>query len=102
MDKRAYEGQGYAWAAEDYSGTATIGTPDNPTGSYAFAVEYSRAYRLYHAEKLTHMTSVQAAYRAWQASGGRTIWAETADDKKYQRAVTADWCEQHKAATSAT
>lgn len=64
---------GYAWAAEDYSKVTTAPSPSGTLGFLAFAEAFTYGYAELNAEKRTHMISVQDAYKAWQASGGKTI-----------------------------
>ena len=68
---------GYAWGAEDFSGTRTISPSDLP-GTLAFAEAFAAGWDDFNAERRHHMTNVTDAYRRWQESRGQTIFASAA------------------------
>lgn len=65
---------GYAWGAEDFSGTRTVSPTEMP-GTLAFADAYADGWDAFNADRRHYMTNVGDAYRRWQESGGLTIWA---------------------------
>jgi hypothetical protein len=68
---------GYAWGAEDFSGTKTASPTDLP-GTLAFAEAFAAGWDDFNAERRHHMTNVMDAYRRWQESAGASIFAATA------------------------
>jgi hypothetical protein len=60
---------GYAWAAEDFTGTRTWSTPQDPAGAYAFALAYATSRDEYDAGRRGSHPSVSHAYATWQRTG---------------------------------
>jgi hypothetical protein len=73
-----FQALGYAWGHEDASGDCTWATPENPTGSFAFATAYAQGWDEYNEDWRGMMTSLRSAYARWQATGpdNMTIWDE--------------------------
>jgi hypothetical protein len=67
---------GYAWAAEDFSGTRTLSPTDAP-GTLTFAEAFGAAWDEFNAGERGHMIPVMDAYRRWQESAGASIFAAT-------------------------
>jgi hypothetical protein len=66
----------YAWGCEDTSSTKTAYRPElgQVSGDWAFGEAYAQGQDDYNSERRGDMTSVQAAYGNWQASGGRSVF----------------------------
>jgi hypothetical protein len=64
---------GYAWGAEDSSGTRTF-APAGMVGTIAFAEAFAGAWEAFNTERIHHMVPVHVAYRRWNETGGRTVF----------------------------
>ena len=60
---------GYAWGNEDAGGSITW------EGAFSFATAYARGWDEFNQEKRGYMIPVSDAYRTWNATHGRTIFA---------------------------
>lgn len=64
---------GYAAGREDASNVKTV-APGGETGFIAFARAYAQAWDEYNNDRRGFMPPARAAYAAWQASKGMTIF----------------------------
>lgn len=69
---------GYAAGREDASGVKTVPAADRPVlpGFLTFADAFAQGWDDFNNERRFSMTNAQAAYEAWQASEGRTIFKD--------------------------
>lgn len=80
---------GYAWAAEDTSGTRTVTVQGAGIGSHEFSDAFAEGYDDYNSERRCNMVPVQDAYEHWQASGGQTVFRD-GDSTAQQQARFAE------------
>ncbi len=72
---------GYAAGREDSSGIPTSRAANAPDGIgfMAFAEAYAAAWGEFNAGKRFSMTNCRAAYEAWQATAGVSIFRDPSD-----------------------
>ncbi len=77
-DDAILQALGYAWGQEDATGRPPWATPEDPSGSMAFAKAYAQGWDEYNQDRRGMMTNLCSAYERWQATGPDkpTIWDE--------------------------
>jgi hypothetical protein len=90
-------GLGYASGREDASGVRTAEVPGDVhqrSGFIAFAEAYAKGWDRFNRQILWCMVNAQAAYDAWQESGGRSIYRLEHESESFLRALAGDGDEQ--------